>query len=207
MPIVQQLSRPVRHLFFDLGGVVLTNGWDRHCRERVAADFGLDYDQFNARHYDVVAAFETGDMRINAYLDKTVFYKERDFSRDVFIDAMKGASARFDSSFTVLDQLKTADTHGLYSLNNESFDLNLYRIDHFGLRHYFDYFFSSCFLGAKKPDPLIFQRVLYITQFRAEECLFVDDRVGNAEAAAAQGFQAIHLAEVEKLGEELADFL
>lgn len=193
----------IKHLFFDLGGVILTNGWDRHCRAATAKRFGLTVDTLQARHYNLAGDFETGRLRLDEYLDRVVFYKPRDFSREEFREAMKESSAVLGNSIELLEQLKAAGHCRMYTLNNESLDLNLYRIEAFGLRNYFHHFFSSCFLGAKKPDEIIFRKVKWITQFDPGACLFIDDRKGNAEAAERCGFKSIHLQDHNHLEEHL----
>lgn len=197
---------PIKHLFFDLGGVILTNGWDRHCRAATAERFGLTVDTLQARHYNLAGDFETGRLRLDEYLDRVVFYKPRDFSRADFKVAMQASSEILGNSLELLDRLKAGGHCRMYTLNNESLDLNLYRIEKFGLRNYFHHFFSSCFLGAKKPDEIIFEKVKWITQFNPAECLFIDDRKGNAEAAQRCGFQVVHLKEHDGLEDHLKEF-
>lgn len=196
----------IKHLFFDLGGVILTNGWDRHCREATAERFGLTVDTLQARHYNLAGDFETGRLRLDEYLDRVVFYKDRDFSREDFKVAMTSSSAVLGNSLEILDKLLAAGHYRMYTLNNESLDLNLFRIEEFGLRKYFHHFFSSCFLGAKKPDEIIFEKVKWITQFDPADCLFIDDRKGNAEAARRCGFHAVHLEDHTRLEDHLREY-
>ena len=50
------------------------------------------------------------------------------------------------------------------TLNNESCELNEHRIKKFKLRELFSIFFTSCYLGVRKPDEKIYQLALGITQ-------------------------------------------
>lgn len=190
-------------VFFDVGGVLGTNGWDRYCRRAVAELFELDYDELAERHDLVVAAFETGHLDLDGYLDAVVFHTDRSFGRDEFWDAMKARSIPDAEALALVDDLKKAGHCFLATLNNESHELNDYRIDHFDLRSRFDAFFTSSYLGVKKPDPAIFGLALHITGRGGPETVFVDDRELNVEAAAAHGMLAIHYQDVDQLRSEL----
>ena len=73
----------VTHVFFDIGGVLGTNGWDSEQRSAAAARFGLD-DEFEARHREVVGDWELGRISTDEYLDLVLFYEPRSFTRDDF---------------------------------------------------------------------------------------------------------------------------
>jgi putative hydrolase of the HAD superfamily len=149
-------------LFFDIGGVLLTNGWDRHCWRRVVESFGLDYDEFRARHEFIAHDFETGRLDLAEYLFRTVFYRPRSFTEDEFIEAMKRQSQPLPGSLELLDDLAACVVH-LATLNNAR-ELNEHRIDTFGLRHHFKTFLSSCYVGYKKPEPQIYRLAFAVTQ-------------------------------------------
>jgi putative hydrolase of the HAD superfamily len=191
-------------LFFDLGGVLLTNGWDRQSRRHCVESFGLDYEEFRDRHEFVSDAFETGRMTIEEYLDRTVFYRERAFTPESFRAAMVAESQPFPDALAVVEQLAASGDYLLATLNNESRELNQARIEQFELRRYFTVFFSSGFLGVKKPDQAIYRLALQITQRSARECVFIDDRDLNLECAVTEGMQTIHYNNPAQLRDELA---
>lgn len=190
-------------LFFDLGGVLLTNGWDRTSRRDCVESFGLDYAEFADRHEFVVDAFETGRMTIDEYLDRTVFYRDRDFTREAFLAGMVAESRSFPDALAVVDTLASSGRYLMATLNNESVELNQARIDRFELNRYFTVFLSSGFLGVKKPDQAIYQLALHITQRRPEECVFIDDRDLNLECAITEGMRTVHYDNPGQLREEL----
>jgi len=193
----------ITHLFFDLGGVCLTNGWDHHSREKAAEYFDYDYRESDERHVQISEKFETGQISRRNYLKEIVFFKKRKFTEKDFVGFMESQSKAHKSSFEVLEKLRLQDKYTISAFNNESLELNLYRIEKFKLKRYFSNFFSSCFLGAKKPDSEIFQKVLGITQIRAEQGILIDDREGNITAAAECGFQTVYFPEVVGLEEKL----
>jgi putative hydrolase of the HAD superfamily len=185
--------KKITHLFFDIGGVILTNGWDHLSRQRSAKYFGYDYEKSDEIHYKLADKFEKGKISRDEYLDRIIFYKERDFSKKEIIEFMESQSELHQTSLEILKKLCSQRDFHISTLNNESLELNLFRMKKFGLTKYFTNFFSSCFLGVKKPEREIFQKVLWITQKSGEQCLFIDDRVNNIESAKNCGFNALHL--------------
>ncbi|TAM79458.1 MAG: HAD family phosphatase [Acidobacteria bacterium] len=190
-------------LFWDVGGVVLTNGWDRREREHAAQKFGLDRGEFEDRHELVAGRFETGKLTLDHYLDRTVFYRPRNFEKETFKTYMFGLSKPIDGTLGVVDRIARSGRYLLATLNNESRELNLHRIEHFKLRKYFTLFMSSCFLGVKKPDDEIFRLALDLTQRDPEECLFIDDRELNLECAARLRLRTLQFKGVAQIEKDL----
>ncbi len=180
----------IRTIFFDVGGVILTNGWDRHQRQRTAEAFGLDYEEFQDRHDFVAHDFETGQISLEEYLTRTVFYRARDFSRAAYTAAIYSHSEELPGSLALLDELAAQDLQ-LATLNNEGREINEHRIRSFELNQRMSLFLSSCYLGVKKPERAIYELALQITQRRAEECVFIDDRELNLECAAELGIEGV----------------
>jgi len=195
----------ITNLFFDLGGVCLTNAWDHISREDAATHFGYDFSASEERHKLIVGKFETGAVSRKDYLKEAIFYEERRFSEKEFVEFMEAQSKVHPKSFDVLEELLSRNKYPLSVLNNESLELNLYRIEKFHLKKYFTDFFSSCFLGVAKPDLEIYRKVLQITQLPADLCLMIDDREKNIEAAAECGFQVLHIPKVDQLRNRLIE--
>ena len=191
-------------LFFDLGGVLLTNGWDRNSRRHCVESFGLDFEEFRDRHEFVSDAFETGHMTIDDYLDRTIFYRARDFTPEAFKEAMVAESMPFPAALAVVEELASSGRYLLATLNNESRELNQARIDRFELDRMFTVFFSSGFLGVKKPDQVIYRLALQLTQREPGECVFIDDRDLNLECATTEGMHVIHYESPAGLRRDLA---
>lgn len=190
-------------LFWDVGGVLLTNGWDRHSRRHAAEKFKLDWEDYEDRHELVVGRFETGRLSLDHYLERTIFYRPRDFNRDEFKAFMFDQSRQVDGSLELVGRLARSGRYLLGTLNNESRELNLYRIEHFGLRKYFSVFMTSSFLGVKKPEDEMFHLALDLSQRKADECVFIDDRSLNLECAARNGLQTLQFKSAAQLDHDL----
>ena len=191
-------------LFWDIGGVVLTNGWDRHARRNCVDSFGLDWEEFADRHEFVAHDFEVGRINLDQYLLRTIFYRDRPFQPGEFAAAMKAESQPLPGTLDLLAELAAAG-HLMLTLNNESLELNEHRISAFGLRDYFSGFLSSCYLGVKKPEPGIYRLAFQITQRRPDECLFIDDRSLNLECARDEGLNGIQFTSADQLRWRLTD--
>jgi putative hydrolase of the HAD superfamily len=196
----------VTTLFWDMGGVILTNGWDRSARRLAVEKFNLEWEEFEDRHELVLNGFETGEISLSEYLQRTVFYRERPYTRDEFKRFMFDQSQALPDSLEFLGELAAAKRFFIAALNNESLEINEYRIQTFHLRNYFDAFFSSCYLGVRKPDEGIYRRALSITHREPSECVFIDDRGLNLECAKELGMRTIQFRNVNQLREALAEF-
>ena len=194
----------VTALFWDVGGVILSNGWDRGARAVAAKKFGIDWEEFQDRHELASPAFETGRITLDTYLQRTVFYRKRSFTREEFTDFIFAQSEEFPESRAVLRDVAACGKYLQATINNEPLELNERRIHQFNLRREFKAFFSSCYLGVRKPEEGIYKLALEVTQRRAEECLFIDDRELNLECARQLQMRTIHFQNAAQLRQELA---
>ena len=194
----------IRALFWDVGGVLLSNAWDRRERAQALEHFHLDADEFQARHEMVVSSFERGKLTLEEYLDRTVFYRERPFTREAFRDVMLSLSQPLPENLAFAQSLADSGKYFMSTINNESRELNDFRIEKFALRKIFTVFVSSCFVGLRKPERDIYRLALEITQIPPEECCFIDDRALNLECAQQLGMHTIEMKGLEWLRSELA---
>jgi putative hydrolase of the HAD superfamily len=179
-------------ILFDVGGVLLTNGWDLRKRAAVLSHFHLDFAEFEARHLAHYDAWERDAISLAAYLDATVFYEPREFTRDEFFAFMLTQSKpQPNGALGILRRLEASNKYLLGALNNEARETNEYRFTHFGLRKLFQVALSSCYMGLRKPEPAIYRRALDILGRPSERILFIDDRAENVAGAAAVGMRAI----------------
>ena len=180
-------------VLFDVGGVLLTNGWDHVERAAVLKHFAVDIASVEPRHEVANDPWEKGLMTVEQYLLQTVFFEPRPFTPAAFLQQMKEQSRLLpNGAIRILQELAASEEVELAMLNNEARELNDYRIERFALGLYFDVFLSSCYLGLRKPDAKIFEVALDVLQRDPEEVAFIDDREQNCAAAEALGIHAIH---------------
>ncbi len=198
--------KDITTIFFDVRGVCLTNGWDQVAREKSSRRFSLNYEEMEKRHKLVFKKFEKGKLPIDEYLNEVVFYRKRNFSKKNFIEFMHSQSHAYNSTLTILEKLRANKKYRIATINNESRELNEYRINKFGLYQYFSCFFSSCYLGIRKPETEIFSGVLSIVHKNPGNCLYVDDREENYDSAKMLGLNSILLDKPESLQARLEEF-
>jgi putative hydrolase of the HAD superfamily len=193
-------------LFWDIGGVILTNGWDRGSRREAAATFHLDWEEFQDRHDLSFPAFDSGQITLNEYLDRTLFYRPRAFSREEFTAFIFAQSKEYPDTRVILDKVTKSQKYFVGAINNEPLELNQYRIEAFELRRNFLVFFSSCYVHSRKPEETIFRVALEVTQRPPEQCLFIDDRPLNLERPGKLGMNTILHQGAEQLRLELGKY-
>jgi len=194
---------PITHLFFDIGGVLGTNGWDSGERAAAVARFGLDAEDFDRRHREVVGTWEMGRMTVDEYLEHTVFDDPRDFTPAEFIAFMKAQSEPNQATIELARTLGASGRYRMMALNNESEMLNLHRVRSFGLVSIFQAFFTSCWTGVMKPSRRAYALAIAMSQAEPASSIFIDDRVNNLVPARALGMHVIHFTGVPELTREL----
>jgi putative hydrolase of the HAD superfamily len=190
-------------IFWDVGGVLLTNAWDREQRHRALEHFTLDETEFDDRHEMVISSFERGKISLDEYLQRTIFYRKRPFTPAEFREFMFSLSQPFLDVLQLARGLAKSSKYLIGSINNESRELNEYRIQKFGLNEIFMLFLSSCYVGFRKPEEGIYRLGLDIIQKMAEQCCFIDDRPLNLEAAERLGMHTIRMENAQQLRGEL----
>jgi putative hydrolase of the HAD superfamily len=178
-------------LFLDIGGVLLTNGWDHNIRMRAAEKFGLDYEEMNERHHLTFDTYEQGKLSQDEYLDRIVFYQDRSFSREEFKTFMYAQSHPFPEMIDLMRTLKNQYGLRVAAVSNEGRELTMYRVQQFKLGTFIDFFVSSCFVHYRKPDEDIYRIALDIAQVRPEQLVYIDDRAMFVEVARGLGINGI----------------
>jgi putative hydrolase of the HAD superfamily len=197
----------INTLFLDIGGVLLTNGWDHNTRREAARKFDLNYDEMNERHHLTFDTYEEGKLSLEEYISRVVFYEKRDFSREEFKAYMFQQSQPFPQMINYIKGIKERYNLKVAAVSNEGRELTIYRIREFNLEDIIQFFISSCFVHFRKPDEDIYRIALDIAQERPEKVAYIDDRPLFVEVARGLGIRGIvhkdfatTKAELESLG-------
>ena len=195
----------ITSVFFDIGGVLGTNGWGHESRQRAAKKFAFEYDDFEQLHLKWAEALDTGAITVHDYIGETVhkLVGAGSIATDDFLAFMKTESQPNLASIDIARKICASEEYYLATLNNESIELNDYRIEKFQLRPIFQAFFSSGYLGARKPNALIYERALRISQRDPETAIFIDDRDGNLEYPRKLGMKTLQFTDAKKLQQDL----
>jgi putative hydrolase of the HAD superfamily len=197
-------SLPITTLFVDVGGVLLTNGWDHLARKRAAKQFKLNWADMDERHRLVFETHEEGKLSFEEYLGRIVFYEKRPFTRNQFRDFMFAQSKPFPKMLDLVAQLKVQCGLKIVVISNESRAVNAYRIRTFKLDRLVDTFISSCFVQMRKPDIEIFRLALDLAQTAPEQAVFLDNTPMFVQIAEGLGMRSILHVDYESTGAKLA---
>ncbi|MFN8610172.1 MAG: HAD-IA family hydrolase [Vulcanimicrobiota bacterium] len=179
----------IEALFLDVGGVLGSNGWGRDSRQLACQQFGLEEAEVDERHRMTFDAYEIGKLTLAEYLQRTVFYKPRNFSQTEFVDFMISRSQPYNDMIDFVKAIKRKYALKISVVSNEGRELTLHRVEHFGLKEFVDSFIFSCFAHYRKPDPDIFSLALNVSLHSPERILYVDDRSLFVEVAQSMGMQ------------------
>ena len=197
-------AAPIAALFLDIGGVLLTNGWEHQSRELAAKVFNLDLDEMNDRHKLTFETYEVGKLTLEEYLSLVVFYRERTFSRIEFRKFMFEQSKPHPRMIEFICKLKAQYGLKIAVVSNEGRELNSYRIRKFKLDEFVDFFISSCFVHLRKPDNDMYRMALDIAQVPAEQVVYIDDQPMFIQVAEAEGIRGIHHTDYTSTRQQLA---
>jgi len=202
----------IRTIFWDIGGVILSNGWDRDQRARVLTPLGVDLPAYERRHPSENFYWERGRISVEEFFNRTLFKpadapaSQLNFTlHDLWPKVCGESSFAYPESFDILVALKATGQFKLATLNNESIELNEYRLDQFGLRAQFDYFICSGYVNEMKPHPDIFRAAIRISGQPAGTAVFIDDKQENIDAALYHGMQGIHFESPAQLRHALGE--
>ena len=182
---------PVTTLFLDIGGVLLTNGWDHHARKRAATNFKLDLAEMEDRHHLTFDTYEEGKLTLEEYLGRVVFYQKRPFTRAQFRRFMFAQSKPYPEMIELVAQLKARHGLEIVVVSNEARELNVHRIRKFKLDRVVDSFVSSCFVHIRKPDADMFRLALDISQAPARQVVYIENTPMFVQVAEGLGIRSI----------------
>jgi putative hydrolase of the HAD superfamily len=182
---------PITTLFLDIGGVLLTDGWDHHARKRAATNFKLELAEMEDRHHLTFDTYEEGKLTLEEYLGRVVFYQKRPFTRAQFRRFMFAQSKPYPEMIALVARLKVRHGLKIAVVSNEGRELNGYRIRRFKLGRLVDFFVSSCFVHLRKPDADIFRLALDIAQAPAREVVYIENTPMFVQIAEGLGIRSI----------------
>lgn len=183
--------RPVTALFLDVGGVLLTNGWDRKARDKACEVFNLDCEEVNERHHLTFDTYEEGKLTLEEYLNRVIFYKNQPFAREDFKSFMYAQSQPLQDMIDFVKALKARYQLKTVVVSNEGRELTVYRIRKFSLDTFIDNFVASSFVHIRKPDEDIYRIALDTAQVAPDEVAYIEDRALFVEVGQTYGLNAI----------------
>jgi putative hydrolase of the HAD superfamily len=199
-------AAPITALFLDIGGVLLTNGWDHLARKRAARHFKLEWAEMEERHRLIFDTHEEGKLTFEEYLRRVVFYQKRPFTRAQFRRFVFEQSKPYPEMIGLFTRLKVRYGLKITVVSNESREINAYRIRKFKLDKLADSFVSSCFVHLRKPDADIFRLALDISQTLPRQVVYVENTPMFVQVAEGMGIPSILHTDYKSTCAKLASF-
>ena len=200
-----QATRPTT-LFLDIGGIMLTNGWDRSGRKRAEEHFGLqdEHEEIAVRHEAFFDVYELGKLSLDDYLSRVFFFKDRPFTRDDVKVFIYQQSQPLPDMLNLLRHLKAKYNLRTIAVSNEGREITVHRTHKYNLGDFVDAFLVSSFIHLRKPDPEIYAVALDMAQVPVSEVVYIEDRILSIEAAERLGIPSIHHTRFETTRDALA---
>ena len=186
-----------RVILLDVMGTLV---YDPFYRE-IPAFFGMSLEQLiTEKDPHAWLYFEKGQID-EAELLRDFFADRRPFDHEGLKECMRSAFEWLDGMRELVAGLAAAG-HELHALSNYA-PWYSWIEEKLGLSEYLRWSFVSCDTGLRKPDPKAFTGAAAALGVPPAECLFVDDRRGNVEAADAVGMNAVLFQSADQLALEL----
>ena len=199
-------SVPIATLFVDIGGVLLTDGWSYEFRQLAVKKFNLNSEEMESLHSHAFETLELGKITMQEYLKLVVFYEERHFTSERFLEFILARSETNPSMIELIRQLKRKYRLKIVAVSNEARELNAYRIQKFMLNEFIDVFVSSCYVGLRKPDPDIFRMALDIAQALPEQVVYIENTPMFVRVAKDLGIHGICHTDYNSTCKQLASY-
>ena len=197
---------PIKTLFVDIGGVLLTNGWDHHARRRAAKNFKLDWAGMEERHGLNFETHEEDKITFKEYLDRVVFYEKRPFTRAEFRQFMFAQSKPFAEMIALVRNLKAKYGLKIIVVSNESRELNAHRISTVQAGRVCGCVYFFLLRHLRKPDADIFKLALDIAQTPARQIVYIENTPLFVQIAEGMGIRSILHTDYKTTCTKLASF-
>jgi putative hydrolase of the HAD superfamily len=198
--------KKISALFLDIGGVLLTNGWDRNMRRKAAEHFHLEYNELDDRHHMTFDAYEEGKLCMDEYLNLVVFHKKRPFGFNDFKEFIFAQTEPLPEMINMFKSISKCNSLKVGAISNEGRELTVYRVSHFGLKDLIQFFICSSFVHFRKPDKDIYRLALDVGQVEPEQSIYVDDIELHTEVAQSLGMNAIYHTDIETTRRKLSEY-
>jgi putative hydrolase of the HAD superfamily len=199
-------TTPITTLFLDIGGVLLSDGWDHHARRRAAKRFRLEWAEMEERHQLNFAIYEEGELSLADYMNRIVFYRKRSFTPTQFRRFMFAQSKPFPKMIELAARLKSRYGLTIAVVSNEARELNAYRVQRFKLNTFVDFYISSCFVHLHKPDVQMYRLALDVALTPARQILYIDNTPMFVHVAQGLGIRSVLHTDYKSTRAKLAAF-
>ncbi len=182
----------IKLIIFDLGGILVPEK-KPEILEYVAKEIGCTKEQLeeNLKEYD--EALTKGEITLKEFYRKllkrcNIEKNPEEIVKKHVEEYTRTSTQRSEDIINIIEELKI--NYEVVALTNTEIEIGNYNREH-GLFKYFEKAFLSTEMHMKKPDAMIFQKVLDDRNVAADEAVFIDDKEENTEGARELGIPCI----------------
>lgn len=179
------------NIVFDVGMVLIDFCWEKHCRRLGFDEAVIHAFDVNMIHSQYWSMLDEGlleeEEAISQFLKCMPSYQKEIMK---FWEQPEYFVEEYDYAAPMISKLKNLGYH-VYLLSN--YPYNLYKIHWPSFEFYsmVDGYVVSAAEKLKKPNQAIYKLLCNRYQLKPKECLFIDDRQDNVEAAMQVGMKAV----------------
>ncbi len=183
----------IKLIIFDIGGILIQEPANTAMYKNIAQFLGISEEEYNEARKPYWHLATTGELSLKQLYEKVLKkvnknMKAEDVVRKHLEEYAKIEKVRNPEIIRIIEDLKI--NYEVIALTNTEQEMGEYNRVH-GLFQFFEKAFLSTELHMKKPDAVIFQKVLEECNVTADEALFIDDKEENTEGARELGIPCI----------------
>lgn len=191
-------KRKVPILLFDIMDTIVRDPFYHD----VTAFFRMSLKELiECKHPTAWIEFEKG-LIDEMELARIFFKDERTFDLEGLKDCMRRGYSYIEGVEALLKDLKQ-NNYEMHAFTNYPIWYNIIE-DKLKLSSYLSWTFCSCITGKRKPDPDFYSEVLKHLQVEPANCIFIDDRLKNVEAAVEAGIVGLQFKNADLLRRDLS---
>ena len=183
----------IKLIIFDIGGILIQEPSSTGMYKNIAAFLGISEEEYNEARKPYWHLATTGELSLKQLYEKVLKKLNKNMKAE---DVVKKHLEEYGviekvrnlEIIRIIEDLKI--NYEVVALTNTEQEIGEYNREH-GLFKFFDRAFLSTELHMKKPDAVIFQKVLDECNVTADEALFIDDKEENTEGARELGIPCI----------------
>lgn len=195
-------ERGICAIIFDLGGVCFSDGTKKFA-SNISIQYNIPFCQISELlNGEIGSLYRTGEISKEKFWNlfrerlKINDYKPSDFSEQW--------NRLYAPNYGMLELLKVLNRnhYGLYYLSDNVEDRVIYLKQHYS---FFDLFQGGIFsyeIGCRKPNIIMYKRIIDMINIQPEKCLYIDDKIEFLKPADSLGMNTIHFTNIQKLCEE-----
>ncbi len=190
---MKEQNNMIKLIIFDVGGILIEKIEEKGMYQNIAKFIGISHEDYEAARKQYWSLATTGELSLKQFYEKVlkkhnVDKKAEDIVRKHLEEYEKIQRVRNPEIIRIIEDLRI--NYEVVALTNTEIEMGEFNKQN-GLYQYYERAFLSTELHMKKPDAVIFQKVLDECNVTADEALFIDDKEENTEGARELGIPCI----------------